>query len=60
MRAEAVSESVGEGSMKRVGDLEIDQDLAFERRQWSVQRVGWGVGALIIVAALLGCSAPGR
>jgi len=45
--------------MKRAGDLEIDQDLAFERRQWSVQRVGWGVGALIIVAALLGVFGSG-
>lgn len=45
--------------MKRVGDLEINQDLAFERRQWPVQRVGWGVGALIIVAALLGVFGSG-
>lgn len=45
--------------MKRVGNLEVDQDLAFERRQWSIQRVGWGVGALIIVAALLGVFGSG-
>lgn len=38
----------------RVGDLEIDQDLDFERREWAVQRVGWVLMALVVVAALLG------
>lgn len=34
--------------------LELDQDLAFQHRSWIVQRIGWGVLGLIIVAALLG------
>ena len=34
--------------------LEIWQDLAFERRQWKVQRVGWIVIAIILLLALLG------
>ena len=41
-------------SVQRVGDLEVGQDLEFQRREWAVQRVGWVVGALIGVAALLG------
>lgn len=42
-----------------VGDLELDQDLDFQRRSWAVQRVGWGVMALVAVAALLGLFGPG-
>ena len=36
------------------GGIELDQDLDFERREWVVQRIGWVVMALILVAALLG------
>ncbi len=28
--------------VKRVGDLEINEDLGFQRRMWAFQRVGWG------------------
>lgn len=45
--------------MERVGDLEIDQDLAFERRQWTVQRNGSVIGTFIVVAALLGVFGSG-
>ena len=37
-----------------VGELEIAQDLEFQRRSWVVQRVGWGIMALATLAALLG------
>ena len=37
-----------------LGDLEVGQDLDFQRREWAVQRVGWGAMALVILAALLG------
>jgi hypothetical protein len=43
----------------RVGDLEIDQDLDFQHRSWMVQRVGWIVMPLIVLAALLGLLGPG-
>jgi hypothetical protein len=43
----------------RIGDLEIDQDLEFQRRTWMVQRVGWVVMALVALAALLGLLGPG-
>lgn len=39
--------------------LEIDQDLRFQQRMWILQRLGWGVIACIILAALLGLLGPG-
>jgi hypothetical protein len=39
--------------LKRVGDLELDQDLAFQHREWAVQRVSrWVLTAFTIGAAL--------
>jgi hypothetical protein len=43
----------------RVGDLEISQDLNFQRRSWAVQRFGWVMLALLILAACLGFFGPG-
>lgn len=40
--------------MQRVKDLEIDQDLQFQRRAWVVQRIGWIAMVLIILAGLAG------
>ena len=39
---------------ERIGGLEVDQDLRFQRREWLAQRVGWGLMALVLVAALTG------
>ncbi len=33
---------------------EVAEDLGFQRRTWFVQRVGWGVAGLLLVAAALG------
>lgn len=44
-------------AIRRTDDLEIDQDLAFQRRAWIVQRAGWAaMGALLglAVVGLLG------
>ena len=38
----------------RVGDLELSQDLAFQRRDWAVQRVSWALMALVLIASLAG------
>jgi hypothetical protein len=38
----------------RVDDLDIDQDLEFQRREWKVQRIGWALMLLVILAALGG------
>ena len=38
----------------RVGDLEIDQDLRFQKREWAFERASWVVMALVVLAGLLG------
>ena len=43
----------------RVGDLEINQDLEFQHLSWKLQRIGWGLMALLLVAALAGLLGPG-
>jgi hypothetical protein len=40
--------------LKRVSDLEVNEELEFQRRDWMAQRVGWTVMALVVVVALLG------
>ncbi len=47
------------GKIKRVGDLEIDQDLRYQRRAWLTERIGWVCMALIVLAAILGFLGPG-
>jgi hypothetical protein len=46
-------------NIPRVGDLEIEQDPALVRRMQTVQRVGWAVFALVVLAALLGLFGTG-
>jgi hypothetical protein len=41
-------------SAQRYGDLEIDADLAFQRRTWVVQRIGWLLMLGVVIAAILG------
>jgi hypothetical protein len=45
--------------VQRVGDLELGQDLDYQRREWAFERAGWVVMALIVVAALLGLFGDG-
>lgn len=41
--------------MTRKGDqFEVDQDLAFQRRDWIFERVGWAALALVVVAGASG------
>lgn len=40
--------------MKRVGDLEIDEDPAFQEREWKVERIGWAVLGVVILLAVSG------
>lgn len=35
-------------------ELDIDQDLEFQRREWFVQRIGWWALTAFIAAAILG------
>lgn len=41
-------------SPKRVGDLEIPQDLTWQRKAWRIHRIGWGALALFVIAAAIG------
>ncbi|GBF04458.1 hypothetical protein DAERI_020055 [Deinococcus aerius] len=40
-------------------DLQLEQDLAFQYRSWTWQRLGWVVMALLVVAAFLGLFGDG-
>jgi hypothetical protein len=40
--------------MANNGELEIDQDLQFQRRMWRTERVGWGAMAILLICAVMG------
>lgn len=42
-----------------IGDLQIHQNLTFQRRSWTFQRIGWVIIATIVAAALLGLFGQG-
>lgn len=45
--------------IKRIGDLELGQDLMYQRRKWVVERTGWTAMLLLILAALTGLFGAG-
>ena len=45
--------------MRRVGDLECAQDLAFQRRAWRLQRIAWAGMLLVLVAGAAGLLGSG-
>jgi len=42
-----------------VGDLQVDQDMAFHKRMWTVQRLGWVVCTFVLAAAAVGLLGDG-
>ncbi|GMA17427.1 hypothetical protein E5F05_11220 [Deinococcus metallilatus] len=44
---------------RRIGDLELAQDLEFHRREVRIERLGWAAMLLIVLAALLGLFGSG-
>lgn len=44
----------GMGEMKTVGDLRVSEEIRFEKKEWTAQRIGWIAMGVILVAALLG------
>jgi hypothetical protein len=48
---------MGEGD--EAGGLQIDDDIRYHRRAWTVQRIGWGLMALVVLAAAAGLLGPG-
>jgi hypothetical protein len=45
--------------IRSVKDLDREPYLAFQRRSWRVQRAGWIVTCLVLLAGLLGLLGPG-
>ena len=43
----------------KIGELDVGQDLKFQKRSWRVERTGWIVGLLVVAAALLGLLGQG-
>ncbi len=43
----------------RLEGLDIEQNLAHERLEWKLQRIGWSVCLMLIGAAALGVTGPG-
>ena len=41
-------------TLKRIADLDIHQDLAFQRRSWILQRAAWWLLAALAIGALIG------
>jgi hypothetical protein len=37
--------------LKTIGDLEINEDIKFEKRQWMVERIGWIAMFSLVIAA---------
>lgn len=46
-------------SPRRVGDLEIEQDLPFQEREWTVQRVAWVLLLALLALGLAGLFGTG-
>lgn len=44
---------------ERTGDLQIDEDVDFQRKEWVAERIAWTVLAVTLVAALLGVFGSG-
>lgn len=44
---------------RRIGSIEIDQDLDFQKGSWKVQRVAWTIMVVIVAGALLGAFGNG-
>jgi hypothetical protein len=44
---------------RRVGDLEVAEDFDHQKRSWAVQRAGWVVLTLVVLAAAAGCFGSG-
>lgn len=40
--------------MAKSVDLEINEDLQFQRRMWKAERIGWSAMAVLLIGALLG------
>lgn len=47
------------GEPKKVGKIQVEEDLQFLKREWRFQRIGWAGMALILLAGVLGAFGRG-
>lgn len=45
--------------MAETGDIDFDEDMGFQRREWGFQRMGWAFLAAFVLAALAGLFGSG-
>lgn len=48
-----------ESGLGRHSSMDIDEDIRFQERTWTVQRIGWALMVLLALLALLGLFAGG-
>lgn len=44
---------------KNVDGLDISEDISFEKKEWTTERIGWTVMIIFVLAALAGLTGPG-
>lgn len=44
---------------RRASSLQVENDPAFQRRTWQIQRIGWAIFAILVLAALAGLLGSG-
>lgn len=40
--------------MARIGDMELDEDISFQEREWTAERIGWVALFVLLALAVLG------
>lgn len=40
--------------LQRVGELDVDQDLEYQQREWKAERIGWVLMLLLVIGTLAG------
>lgn len=40
--------------MERIGDLELNEDISFQEREWTAERIGWVALFVLLALAVLG------
>src|SRR5688572_27824714 len=45
--------------LRKVGDIQIEEDLAFTHKEWRAQRFGWVIMAVLLAAGIVGAFGRG-
>lgn len=41
-------------TQQQIGSLQVDQDLTYQKRTWTAERIGWGLMLLLVLAGASG------